>query len=446
MAIAVLGAAASLPIATASAATIAPNTTADEFGTGASCSLREAVQSANTNTAFGGCSSGQGGDSVLLRKGTYALTIPPDGTPDDNADGDLDVISAGTFELLGEAAFERVGSLGVVIDGGGLDRLLDIQAGAVSDVRAVTLRNGNAAGPGGAIRSDDDLLLLDSTLTGNSTQASGGAIAAIGGDLGATNVTVSGNRANGDSGGIDTSGAATTTELRHVTATANTADADNSGAGGGGGVGRTNGSVRLQDTIVAGNTDASPGAEAPDCLGALTSLGHNLIGNLTGCGLVPTGGDKTGVAAGLGSLADNGGPTMTHALLPSSPAIDAGVVIPNVYGSEDQRGLSRLTKPDVGAYERTLCAGVVVNKIGTYASDKITGTARADGILGLSGRDSIKGLAGNDAICGGVGRDVIQGGKGNDRLHGDAGRDRLVGGQGNDLCRGGPGKDKTKGC
>src|SRR4051794_31698032 len=54
---------------------IVVNTTADEFGTGAACSLREAIQSANTDTAFGGCTAGSGADIISLQAGqTYALT------------------------------------------------------------------------------------------------------------------------------------------------------------------------------------------------------------------------------------------------------------------------------------------------------------------------------------------------------------------------------------
>src|SRR4051812_15422391 len=57
------------------ASAIIVNTTADEFGSGASCSLREAIQSANTDTAFGGCTAGSGADVISLQAGqTYALT------------------------------------------------------------------------------------------------------------------------------------------------------------------------------------------------------------------------------------------------------------------------------------------------------------------------------------------------------------------------------------
>lgn len=82
-----------------------------------------------------------------------------------------------------------------------------------------------------------------------------------------------------------------------------------------------------------------------DCAGEVVSAGHNLIEDLTGC--VVTGtliGNITGVDPRLSILQDNGGPTNTHALLPGSPAIDAGddaaCAAPPVSGV-DQRGIAR---------------------------------------------------------------------------------------------------------
>jgi len=53
----------------------------------------------------------------------------------------------------------------------------------------------------------------------------------------------------------------------------------------------------------------------------------------------------------LGSLADNGGPTLTVALLPGSPAIDAGDTA--AAPPTDQRGVPRPfgAASDIGAYE-----------------------------------------------------------------------------------------------
>jgi hypothetical protein len=61
----------------------------------------------------------------------------------------------------------------------------------------------------------------------------------------------------------------------------------------------------------------------------------------------------------LGPLADNGGPTWTEALLPGSPAINAGVTIPGV--TTDQRGRYRPqgAGPDIGAYELQLSPVVI---------------------------------------------------------------------------------------
>ena len=60
-------------------------------------------------------------------------------------------------------------------------------------------------------------------------------------------------------------------------------------------------------------------------LNTFISLGHNLIGIGNAIGEFVEPGDQAGVVDSLlGPLADNGGPTKTHALLAGSPAIDAG--------------------------------------------------------------------------------------------------------------------------
>ncbi len=131
-----------------------------------------------------------------------------------------------------------------------------------------------------------------------------------------------------------------------------------------------------------------PDAKFPDCLGALTSQGYNLIGNTSGCFITgTTNGNIVNVGARLGPLQNNGGPaiglpngggaTLTHALLqggfscsvvnfrqiciylPPSPAIDAGNP---ACGSFDQRSFSRpadgngdgAARCDIGAFELSL--------------------------------------------------------------------------------------------
>ena len=110
---------------------------------------------------------------------------------------------------------------------------------------------------------------------------------------------------------------------------------------------------------MAGNLALGNGSTASNCGGTLTTAGYNLIESTTGCTLSGTApGDLLNQPAWLGPLADNGGATPTHALLPISPAIEAGH--PATPTSElaaceatDQRGLVRPEGPrcDIGAYE-----------------------------------------------------------------------------------------------
>lgn len=253
------------------------------------------------------------------------------------------------------------------------------------------------------------------------------------------NVTFSGNTATNSGGGLNVFNASH--DLNNVTITGNTADADANGIGVAGGLVDDALSMNMENTIVAGNTDASPGADTPDCSGGPTSFGHNLIGDTTGCTFTAAVSDITNMPAGLGPLAANGGLTRTHALLAGSLALDHGDSAS--CAATDQRRLARsLAVPcDIGAYERVPCGGVAVNRIGTAGRDKLKGTGKADGILGLAGNDLLSGLAGNDSICGGSGRDRLIGGPGRDRLLGQAGRDFLLGGKGRDRLRGGPGRD-----
>ncbi len=104
-------------------------------------------------------------------------------------------------------------------------------------------------------------------------------------------------------------------------------------------------SVFLRNTIVAGNLSG-------DISGTLASSGYNLVADSADAsGFAPT--DILDVDPLLGSLADNGGPTLTMALLPGSPAMDAG---DNTDAPEfDQRGpgFPRIVNGtiDIGAFE-----------------------------------------------------------------------------------------------
>jgi len=88
-----------------------------------------------------------------------------------------------------------------------------------------------------------------------------------------------------------------------------------------------------------------------DVAGTFSSLGHNLVGSTNGSTGFGALGDLLNTDPQLAPLADNGGPTMTHALLLSSPVIDAG---DNTGApATDQRGLPRIVGNgmDIGALE-----------------------------------------------------------------------------------------------
>jgi CSLREA domain-containing protein len=395
----------------AAAANIRPNTTADEFDGGGGCSLREAISSANLDVAVGGCTAGSGADTIILTGGsTYVRSLT--GVDENNNDfGDLDIRND-------ELTIRVEGRGGAIIEGNGATsggRVIQIVDGVAVSISGVTIRRGATTnGDGGGIYAYGPLTLSNSTVSGNVAGGFGGGIE-IDFPSTITNVTISGNSANYSGGGIDNDEGKAT--LNNVTVTGNTGDADGDDLGAGGGIA---GGI-LRNTIVAGNHDLGA-TQYPDC-GGITSKSHNLIGATTGCTFLPAAGDQLGVDPLLGALANNGGPTFTHALRKGSPAIGGAGPDDALF---DQRGVPR--GADIGAYEFARCGKAVVNRVGTSGKDKLTGTSRADGILGLGGNDILIGLRGKDGLCGGAGRDLLRGGGGND------------------LCRGGPGRDRLTGC
>ena len=407
------------------AAVIRPNTFGDENGGGADCSLREAILAANTDTAFGGCPAGGGADTITLAAGTYTLSIPVGSAGDD---GDLDV--------TGPLAIRHAGVTPAVIDAGGIDRVIQVLSTGSLTASGFTIRNGRTSQAGAGIRNEGTLNLSNATVAANTTTASfGGGISDSGvATMSLTNVTVSGNRAESDGGGID-QGVGGVLNLNSVTIADNLTDISGD-TGGGGGIFNAGGTVNLTNTIIARNRDntSAPIEKSPDCGGAaLISHRNNLIGEMSGCHFTKASGDLTNVNPLLRPLANNGGSTLTHALLARSPAINAGSASA---APSDQRGIHRKSS-DIGAYEFARCGGKVVNRVGTSGTDKLAGSKNADGILGMGGPDILKGRAGKDALCGGRGKDKLKGGNG---------KDILIGGKGRDLCMGGPGRDDEKSC
>jgi hypothetical protein len=209
--------------------------------------------------------------------------------------------------------------------------------------------SGNSAAVGGGIENDGMLSLSNCTLSGNSAAVGGGILNAA--MLNLTNCTLYENSAQLHGGGIANDDITATATLRNCTLSGNSATL-------GGGVANDFSpfsTVIVANSILAKNVAGSLG---PDLFGSIRSLGFNLVGNATGIIGFPAAGDRIGVDPLLGSLEDNGGPTWTMALLPCSPAIDAGsnALAIDPQGNTlttDQRGFARIVNGtvDIGAFE-----------------------------------------------------------------------------------------------
>jgi hypothetical protein len=186
------------------------------------------------------------------------------------------------------------------------------------------------------------------------------------------NTTISGNLAEGSGGGIKVAEVSDQylqiggeLLIEHSTITQNRANSDDytSGSGGGIHVGNSSTLVTLNHTIVAGNFRGT-GTTRDDIVGPVTAT-WSLIGDSTGATITDNGGNQTGdgmtpIDPGLEEeLADNGGPTATHALEADSLALDRGnpSAVPGANGVPvfDQRGDGFTRKfgsrIDIGAYE-----------------------------------------------------------------------------------------------
>ncbi|MDY7013876.1 MAG: CHAT domain-containing protein, partial [Cyanobacteriota bacterium] len=240
-----------------------------------------------------------------------------------------------------------------------LSNLAGSDGGGIYSRGEVTTTNStiseNSGDDGGGIYSQSEVTATNSTISGNRADDNGGGIFSRR-EITVTSSTISGNRANNNGGGIFSQGGG---EIANSTITENRADANGSGTGNGGGIfGSSNGMIAsiVRNTILAGNID--PGGEAPDAGAGGTgtvsfnSNARNLVGSTAGfSGTLGTGSDIVNPDPGLAPLGDYGGSTQTHALLPDSPALDAGdnVMLPPT----DQRGAPRIFNGtvDIGAFE-----------------------------------------------------------------------------------------------
>jgi hypothetical protein len=217
-----------------------------------------------------------------------------------------------------------------------------------------TVHGNNATLGGGGLYNENALTITSSTVSGNQGRTSGGVQNVSNANLWAWNSTIDGNSAARDGGGLSNSGVA---NLYNVTISYNVADSDDDSDGTGGGVyNQADAVFNTRNTLLAVNyRGVTPLLN--DCYGEIWSDHSRFTSVPAGCSIVGPSSFTTD-PNGIGPLADNGGPTLTVALLPGSDAIDAadpvqGCVNYNSVLPIDQRGAPRVAGVwcDVGAYE-----------------------------------------------------------------------------------------------
>jgi CSLREA domain-containing protein len=395
--------------------------TRDELNNDGDCSLREAIQAANTNQAVDACPAGSPNaiDEIFLPAGTYGLTLVGIGE-DDNLSGDLDIKS--DLVLRGSGASQTI------VAGRGIDRVFHIVAGTNVTLQGITIQGGmadsdnNGGRGGGLLNKISTLRVTDVVIQNNEAANTGGGIDNFGGTLILQRVTVFNNQAprgggifNGSSltianslfesntarnfgggaiynansiviqtslfldntanlngGGLDNSANAV---LQNVTFSGNFAGVDPDTGDGLGGAIFNDGNLETSFLTIVNNTGGgiANGGEArlnsvllanntqANCFGNMISEGYNLEKTNT-CGFTQVT-DQPNTIPLLESLADNGGRTFTVALQVGSPAVDAGD--PASCPATDQRGSLRPAdgdgdgeaRCDVGAFEQGAASG-----------------------------------------------------------------------------------------
>ncbi|HNS11343.1 MAG TPA: choice-of-anchor Q domain-containing protein [Bacteroidia bacterium] len=286
-----------------------------------------------------------GKDLVILSTGVANLTLSGN-----SASGILNITDGKVYieSVLFENGVKSSGSGGAISNSStdtltinkcafiscsaGFDGGAIVTDGSYLNILYTTFSNNHADFDGGGIRiNNGTVYIYSSTFNGNTTGLSGAGIRLVGGTCKVINSTLSGNTASLNGGGFEGD-----LDMINCTITGNSAQ-------NGGGAKPAN--SKMKNCIVFNNSASGVG---PDLDGSISSNGNNLIGNSSGSGGFVAS-DILAVDPLIDVLASNGGYTSTHALMSTSPCIDAGGC--SSAPKTDQRDEPRIGLPDIGAYE-----------------------------------------------------------------------------------------------
>lgn len=319
---------------------------------------------------------GPNGLPAILPDGGSTLTIRNGTIERNSAAPSFRLLHVGSgASLVLETATMRAGVLNTVYNGGGVFNL-----GTLLVVGSTFSDNGAYPGTGGAIQNGGALSVASSFFSGNGASV-GGAIANAG-TLSVAGSTFSQNFGEFEGGAI--------WNVWTISVIQNSSFSANVSLDGGavynqnligsitnttfvfGGISnRPNAQIlELASSIIAKSTGFNP--RDISNAGTIVSAVNNVVGIGDGSGLTNgVNGNLVGSSAVpvdplVGPLQDNGGPTLTHALLTGSPAIDAGSNPAALATDQRGPGFSRASgaQADVGAFELQM-ADLSVTKVDT---------------------------------------------------------------------------------
>jgi hypothetical protein len=374
--------------ALSSAKTIEVTTGVDEYGIGAKCGLREAVEAANSNSPFGGCPKGGGRDTIVLKGRTYKIGISAIGTEDANAEGDLDVAANVTLagagagktriEGNGEVTRERVlnqisGDLEVSRltirdglqaansdEGGGI---YNQGSGELTVSRSRVLENYSFAYGAGVVSEGDLLTIEQSRVADNACFDYGGGVHFLGGPgtmLVVRKSRVVGNRCDDGSPGIYLDSGSSMRLIDSVVR-------DNAGRESGGGVYLSGGTVTIARSTIAGNNAYDGDAAGIDAFNVSDEL---VIRDSTIAGNVSSG-------AGGGLFLRNSPTTITNSTITGNTGdIGGGVFVDS--GSLEMNNVTL-----AGNFASMAVGGVEADSNPVSFSNTIIARNRANGDSGF---------------------------------------------------------------